>query len=129
MEEASAKKALAEEASLAKKTVADENVQPKITNSIPEPVPTLISVPKNNVDNEINKTKAKLAELNTTINPSSTSDSSSSNLTPISTTESSTQMDTSDAIRQNVSKTPPPPKKVEPSSFMNYFTKVNYFNK
>jgi hypothetical protein len=40
-------------------------------------------------------------------------------------------MDTSDAIRQNVSKTPPPPKKMtlEPSGFMDYFTKVNYFNK
>ena len=88
----------------------------------------------NNLDNEISKTKAKLAELNTTINPSSTSDSSSSNLTPISTTESSIlspEIDTSDAIRQNISRTliqPPKKTTLEPSGFMNYFTKVNYFH-
>ena len=42
-------------------------------------------------------------------------------------------MDTSDAIRQNVKRTltpPPPPKTtLEPVGFMDYFTKVNYFNK
>ena len=130
------RRAAAEEAAATKKASVNEIAQTKI--------PVSESTSRiNNLDNEINKTKAKLAELNTTISPStsisdsSTSElSSSSNLTPISTTESSyvsTQMDTSEAIQQNinVSKTlpPQPPRKpiVEPVGFMDYFTKVNYF--